>query len=192
VADRIIGVALIGIASLVAGCGSLTGPDPRTPTLSDEDQIRRVIALVTEGGFDFDAVAPLTCAKYRDQVGVLSEDDVPPMNALPLDVFSSMPPATLEERLGAEYAGASDESVHALVEALLSRDEAAYSVAMADVMAQTVKLRLDEVDNIAIDGDTATADATVVGSTGGKTSYTDTGEVTLVKEDGLWRDCTPQ
>jgi hypothetical protein len=191
-AVRITCVALVGLASLLAGCGSLTGPDPRTPTLSDEDQIRRVIGLVTEAGFDFDTVAPLTCAKYRDQVGVLSEDDVPPMNALPLDLFSSIPPATLEERLGAEYAGASDESVHALVEALLSRDEAAYSVAMADVMAETVKLRADKVENIVIDGDTATADATIVGDTGGKTSYTDVGEVTLVKEDGLWRDCTAQ
>jgi hypothetical protein len=58
-------------------------------------------------------------------------------------------------------------------------------------MAQTVKVRVDKVENLVVDGDTATADVTLVASTGGKMSYTaDASPITLVKEDGRWTDCT--
>ena len=192
---RVIGVAFVGLALLLAGCGAFNAPAPSIPTVSDEDQIRHVIARVSEAhtSSDRDAIAALTCAKYRDQTSALSPDDVPPMNALPLDVFSTMSPEELAERLGVEYTGASAESVRALADALIRRDEAAYTEAMADVMVQTMKVRVDKFENVVVNGDTATADAALVISTGGKMSYTtDVSQFTLVREDGQWKDCTPQ
>jgi hypothetical protein len=167
-----------------------------TPTASDEDRIRDVIDRVAEaqGGADDGDLAAWTCAKYRDDIATgPSLDDVPPMNALPLDVFSTMSPEELAERLGVEYTGASAESVRALADALIRRDEAAYTEAMADVMVQTMKVRVDKLENVVVNGDTATADAALVISTGGKMSYTtDVSQFTLVREDGQWKDCTPQ
>ena len=113
------------------------------------------------------------------------------MNALPLDLFATMSPETLAERLGEEYAGASAESLRALADALIRRDEAAYIEAMAEVMVQTMEVRIDKFENLVVNGDTATADASLVISTGGKMSYTtDVSQFTLVKEDGQWKDCT--
>jgi flavin-binding protein dodecin len=115
------------------------------------------------------------------------------MNTLPLDAFASLPPDKLAESLGDEYTGASPESLRALADALVRRDEAAYKVAMAEVMAQSMKIRVDKVENIVVKGDTATADVTLVIGAGGKVNYTeDPTQVVLVKEDGQWKDCTPQ
>ena len=187
---RSIGVGLIGIVLVVAGC-TRSAPAPK-PTVSEENQILSVIDRVSQGLSDPDTVAKLTCAKYRDNVSGPSADDVPPMTALPLDLFSSMPPDVLVEQLGEEYAGASEASVRALVDALLRRDEPAYKEAMAKVMAETMQIRVDKVENLKITGDTATADVTLVLSTGGTISRTsDAGEIELVKEDGRWMDCTP-
>jgi hypothetical protein len=190
-AIRIIGVALAGTALVLGGCGAVTRPAAApTPTISDEEQIREVIARVSQAhtSSDYDNIAALTCAKYRDQVGAPSPDDVPPMN-----VFSTMSPEELAERLGVEYAGASAESLRVLADALIRRDEAAYTEAMAEVMVQTMKVRVDKLENVVVNGDTATADASLVISTGGKMTYTtDVSQFTLVKEDGRWKDCTPQ
>jgi hypothetical protein len=193
---RIIGVAFVGIALVLAGCGAVTRPAaaPKA-TVSVEDQIGNVIARVSQAhaSSDYDTIAVLTCAKYRDQVGAPSSDNVPRMDALPLDVFSTMSPEELAKRLGVEYAGASPESLRVLADALIRRDEAAYIDAMAEVMVQTMQARIDKLENVVVNGDTASADASIVISTGGKTSYTsDVTQFTLVREDVQWKDCTPQ
>ncbi len=194
---RIIGVAIVGTATLLAGCGSdtVSAPAPTsTSTVSNEDQIRDVIDRVSEAQAtsDVEGVKALTCTKYRDLVSEPEPTDVPPMNVLPLDAFSGMPPEKLADALGAEYAGASDASVRALADALLQRDEATYKVAMAKVMAETMKIRVDKVENLVVNGDTATADVTLDIGTGGKVSYkTNPNRITLVKEDGEWKECTP-
>jgi hypothetical protein len=192
---RIIGVAFVGVALVLGGCGTVTRPAaaPKA-TISNEDQIRTVIARAAQAhaSSDYDNIAALTCAKYYDQVGEPSPDDVPPMNAMPLDILGTMSPETLAQRLGVEYSGASPESLRALADALIHRDEAAYTEAMADVMVQTMRVHIDKFENLAINGDTATADASLVISTGGKTTYTtDISAFELVKEDGRWKDCTP-
>jgi hypothetical protein len=180
---------------VLAGCGAVTRPaaTPK-PTVSDENQIGNVIARVSQAhaSSDYDKIAALTCAKHRDQVGTPSADDVPPMDVLPLAAFATMSPEELAKRLGVEYAGASPESLRVLADALIRRDEAAYIDAMAEVMVQTMQARIDKLEHVVVDGDTATADASLVISTGGKASYTtDVSQFTLVKEDGRWKDCTP-
>lgn len=189
----------VGAAMLLTGCGgsdTVSAPSTPTPTVSDEDQIRDVVKQVAEahGGSDTGDVAELTCEKYRAgaEGEVMSPEDIPPMSALPLDMFSSLSPEKLAEALGQEYVGASPESLQALANALLARDEPAYKKAMADVMTQSMKVNINKVDNIKVDGDTATADVVLDISAGGKMSYTtDPSQITLVKEDGKWKDCTP-
>jgi hypothetical protein len=194
---RIIGVAIVGTTALLAGCGSDTASAPAptpTSTVSNEDQIHDLIDRVStaQGTSDVEGVRALTCTKYRHLVNEPSPTDVPPMNVLPLDAFAGMPPEKLADALGAEYAGASDASVRALADALLQRDEAAYRVAMAKVMAETMKIRVDKVENLVVNGDTATADVTLEIGTGGKVSYTtNPNQITLVKEGGEWKECTP-
>ncbi|HVQ50542.1 MAG TPA: hypothetical protein VMS92_10905 [Mycobacterium sp.] len=192
---RNIGVAFVGLALVLAGCTACTRPAPAPKaTISGEDQIRSVLARVGRAyaASDYDNIAALTCAKYLDQVDQPSPDDVPPMTVLPLEVFSHMSPGTLAERLGEEYAGASADSLRRLADALIRKDEAAYIEAMSDVMAETMEVRIDKFENLAINGDNATADASFVIGTGGKTSYTtDVTEFVLVKENGRWKDCTP-
>jgi hypothetical protein len=193
---RIAGVAVVGVALVLGGCGVVTRP-AATPkaTISEEDQIGNVIARVSQAyaSSDYDNIAALTCAKYLDKVGEPSPNDVPSMDSLPLDAFSTLSPEELAKRLGVEYAGASPESLRVLADALIRKDEAAYIDAMAEVMVQTMRARIDKLENVVVNGDTATADASIVISTGGKTSYTtDTSQFELVKEDGQWKDCTPQ
>jgi hypothetical protein len=196
---RTVAAALIGMTPLLAGCGG-DAAEPAaqaTPTVSDEEQIRQVITEVTQAhvASDMTKVAALTCAKYRDQASSGGEGgsdmmQVPPMNVLPVDALATLGPDQLAENLGKEYVGASPESVRALAEALINRDEAAYTTAMTDVMAQSLKISVDTLENVAVDGDTATADARIVLSMGGKMSYTLTdGQVTLVREDGQWKEC---
>jgi hypothetical protein len=193
---RNIGVAFVGLALLLAGCSACTRPAPAPrATVSDEDQIRSVItrAAQAHAASDYDSIAALTCAKYLRQIGAPSTDDVPPMNALPLEIFSTMSPETLAERLGEEYAGASTDALRRLADALIRGDEAKYTEAMAEVMVETMEVRVDKFENLEIDGDSATADASLVIGTGGKTSYTtDITQFVLVKENGRWKDCSPQ
>jgi hypothetical protein len=135
-AIRIISAALIGTAALLlSGCGAdaaSASPPAPTSTVSGEDQIRDVIARVSEahGTSDFAKIAPLTCAKYREQA-------------------SEPIPAPMQFKLG-------------------------------------------KIENVLVNGDTATADVTLIIDLGGQFTYTaDPSQFTLVKEDGQWKDCTP-
>ena len=186
---RIVAAAVAGFAPLLAGFGTVAQAAPG----SDEDQIRQVIIQVAEAS-DPGVIASLTCAKYLDPQGgsenaAALTDAVPPMSVYPEVVFT-VDPDQLARNLATEYTGASPESLRTLADALHRRDEAAYTTAMADVMAQTLTTRVDKVTDIVVTGDTATADATIVASMGGKMSYTDVAKLSLVREGGQWKDCT--
>ena len=186
---RIVAAAVAGVAPFLAGFGAVAQAAPG----SDEEQIRQVVIQVAETS-DPDVIASLTCAKYRDPLGgsenaVPLTDIVPPMSVYPEVVFT-IDPDQLARNMANEYTGASPESLQALADALHRRDEAAYTTAMADVMTQTLTMRVDKVTDVVVTGDTATADATVVATMGGKMSYTDVAKLSLVREGGQWKDCT--
>ena len=94
-------------------------------------------------------------------------------------------------QLGQEFAGASEQSLQAVADAVIRQDEAAYKPAMLDVVKQTMSVQLVKVDNIVVTGDTATADATLTQRVGDKEPQSRTSPVTLVREGGTWLDCTP-
>ena len=186
---RIVTAAIAGIAPLLAGFGAVAQAAPG----SDEEQIRQVVIQMAETS-DPAVITSLTCAKYLDPLGgsetaVPMTDIVPPMSVYPEVVFT-IDPDQLARNMANEYTGASPESLRALADALHRRDEAAYTTAMADVMTQSLTMRVDKVTDIVVTGDTATADATVVASMGGKMSYTDVAKLSLVREGGQWKDCT--
>jgi hypothetical protein len=192
---RMLGIALIAFASLLAGCGAAEPPAPPSPapTVSDEDQIRDVLNQqgAAFSAWDFDKMTTLTCAKLRDQIPSV-DDLVPPMDMFPVDDAASIGPDKVADILGAQFSGASRESLLGVADAVIRNDQAAYQTAMKDVVKQNYSIRLDKVDNIVVTGDTATADTTVTRTIGSDPPQTDVTKATMVREGGQWKDCTPQ
>ena len=59
------------------------------------------------------------------------------------------------------------------------------------MLKQVVKVSVDKVENIKIDGDKATADITSTQTLGDEKPETKTKENEFVKENGKWLDCEP-
>jgi hypothetical protein len=201
---RIAGVGIAGIALLVAACGGQNGTTAHsgsasapatsatTAAASNEDQIRDVLTKESQAfsAFDFDKVAEFTCAKYRDQAKDAG-GAIPPMSMFPASAASSIGAQAFADQLGAQFGGASRQSLLAVADAVIKQDEPAYKAAMLDVVKQTMSVQLVQVENILVSGNTATADATVTQRVGTKPPDTRTSPANFVLEDGQWKDCTP-
>jgi hypothetical protein len=186
-------VALAAAALTVAGCSSDSEPASARSAVSDDQLVRA--ALIQEGAatsaWDFDSVAGLTCEKYREHARSQWDRLLPPMST-----FDDIEPAVLgADTLGAilkyKIAGSSDVTTSALAQALISEDQAAYAQAMKVVIQQTSSIKLVNVENVKVTGDTATADATITSALAGEPPQTDTRLIQLVREGGRWKDCTP-
>jgi hypothetical protein len=202
---RIAGVATVAIALLLAGCDDKSAPGAAstssaaatsagapTPKASDEDQVRDV--LTQEGAaftdWNFDKVGELTCPQFREQA-MSTDAAVPPMSMFPASDAASLGPQGFADQLGAQFTGASNESLLAVADAVIRQDEPAYKTAMLDVVKQSMSIHLVLVDNIVVKGDTATADVTLTQRLGKQPPDTKTTPATLVRMDGKWLDCTP-
>jgi hypothetical protein len=197
-----VGVAIVGLTALLAGCSEDAAPAPQPTTSSpaatasaaDEQQIRDVMTQVTDAtnAWDGPKVAGLTCAKYRDQASSFS-DVVPPMDifASARDAAAEMGPDQFAQLIGQQFTGATPESLLAVANAVINNDQAAYQTSMFEVMKQVSKFRLDKIDNIVVNGDNATADATISFTIGSEPPQSQQTEVKLAREDGQWKDCTP-
>lgn len=189
---RIVGVAVVAFASLLGGCstdsGPVSSPTPTATVTTDEVHIREVLARVADASWDAAKTAELTCAKYREGRNTSPEGLVPPM-----EVLRPEPPIDANrfaQTLAEQFTGASTEATRAVADAVIANDQQAYRAAMTEVVKQSTKVRLDKADNIVVDGDTATADVSLTLTIGNR-SQTATRNVTLVREDGKWKDCTP-
>jgi hypothetical protein len=179
---------------LFAGCGSDSAPPPApaAPKVSDEDQIR---GLLTKEGeafstWDIDAVAGLTCKQYREESASLDEM-VPPMDMFPAEESAAIGPDNFAALLGQQFTGATPESLRAVADAVIRQDQPAYQSAMLEVMKQVYTIRLEKVENIVVDGDSATAETTISQGMGTEPAQSEVTTVKLVREDGEWKDCTP-
>jgi hypothetical protein len=201
--NRGAGVGITAIALLVAACGAHPGGQAGAPhstaattattvAQSAEDQIRDVLTRESQAfsAFDFDAVAGFTCTKYRDQARDAA-GAIPPMSTFPAAAAAAMGAQAFADQLGAQFGGASRQSLLAVADAVIGQDAPAYKTAMLDVVKQTMTSQLVTVDNIVVTGDTATAEATVTQRTGDKPPDTRTSPADFVLEDGQWKDCTP-
>jgi len=201
---RIAGAAMVTIA-LLAGCGDKSAPTAAstssaaptsaaapTPKASDEDQIREV--LTQEGAaftdWNFAKVGEFTCPQFREQA-MSTDAAIPPMSMFPASAATSLGPQGFADQLGAQFAGASNDSLLAVSNAVIRQDEPAYKTAMLDVVKQSMSIHLVLVDNIVVKGDTATADVTLTQRLGKQPPDTKTTPATLVRMDGKWLDCTP-
>jgi hypothetical protein len=202
---RIVGVALVGSAVVLAGCSDKSEPAaaPTTsaaqtstaapaPKASDEDQVRDVLTQegVAFSVWNFEKVGELTCPQFRDQA-MSTEGAVPPMSAFPADAAASLGPQGFADQVGAQFAGASNEALLAVANAVIGQDEGAYKAAMLDVVKQSMSIQLTQIDNIVVKGDSATADVTLTQRIGKQPPETRTTPATLARIDGKWFDCTP-
>lgn len=202
---RIVGAALVGTALVISGCSDKgeTPAEPASsaaqtstaapaPKASDEDQVRDV--LTQEGAafavWNFEKVGDLTCPQFREQA-MSTEGAVPPMSAFPAEAAASIGRQGFAEQLGAQFVGASNETLTAVADAVIRQDEGAYKAAMLDVVKQSMSIQLVNVDNIVVKGDSATADVTLTQRVGKQPPETRTTPATLVRMDGKWLDCTP-
>lgn len=198
---RTIWAASAGIAVLLAGCSSDKEAAPSssaspsaTASAADQEEIKSLLNQAGEAANAWDGakMAELTCEKYREQASSFA-DVVPPM-----DVFSSaaeaattMGPEQFATLIGEQFNGASPEALRAVADAVIANDETAYQPAMLEVIKQSMNFKLEKVENIAVDGDTATADTTISYTIGSQPAKSETTEATLIKENGKWMECTP-
>jgi hypothetical protein len=202
---RIVGAAVLGAALVVSGCGDKSEPAATptssvakessaapTPKASDEDQIRDVMTKESAAfsAWDFNTVGQFTCAKYREHAASV-DSAIPPMSMFSAENAASMGVQGFAAQLGQEFAGASQPSLEAVADAIIRNDEAAYKVAMLDVVKQSMSVQFVGLDKIVITGDAASADATMTQRIGNKEPETRTTPVAFVREDGKWLDCTP-
>jgi hypothetical protein len=202
---RIAGIATVAAALLVAGCGDKSAPPAAstssaaatsaaapTAKASDEDQIRDV--LTQEGAaftaWNFDKVGEFTCPQFREKA-TSTDGAIPPMSMFPAAAAASVGPQKFADQIGAQFTGASNESLLAVADAVIRQDEPAYKPAMLEVVKQSMSIHLVLVDNIVVKGDAATADVTLTQRLGQQPPDTKTTPATLVKMDGKWLDCTP-
>ncbi|MHC9292511.1 hypothetical protein ACRCUN_08570 [Mycobacterium sp. LTG2003] len=194
---------LIGLAGMAAfgavGCGSESTPaassaSPSTSVAAvpDEQQIRDLIdeQEAAMAGFDFDRMAELTCEQYRADVLKLPDTMFPPISdAGTPEELAATPPDVLAEALKQQNPTASDATIGELVDALIRYDEPAYKAANLEILRQTTTVTIDKVENVAVTGDTATADLTSTWKAGDAPPATDTQSNRYLKENGQWLDC---
>ncbi|CRZ17209.1 Rv0361 family membrane protein [Mycolicibacterium neworleansense] len=191
---------IVGLAVMtVAACGSESAPAPSSPAAtsaqaaaSDEQQIRDLIdeQEAAMAGFDFDRMAELTCAQYRDAVLAQPDTMFPPISeAGTPEELAAKPADVLTEALKQQYPTASDATIGKLVDALIRYDEPAYKAANLEILRQTTTVTIDKVDNVKVTGDNATADLTVSWKSGDRPPATSTDSNTFLKEGGQWLDC---
>ena len=202
---RIVGAALVGAAIVLAGCSDKDTPPAASTSsaaktsaaappakASDEDQVRDVLTQEGEAfsAWDFAKVGELTCPQYREQA-MSTDAAVPPMSAFPADAAASIGAQGFAEQLGAQFKGASNETLTAVANAVIRQDEPAYRAAMLDVVKQSMSIQLTQIDNIVVKGDNAKADVTLTQRMGEQPPQARTTPASLVRIDGNWLDCTP-
>lgn len=210
---RIITIATAAavVALTLAGCGSDKAAAPESSSsaassssaeastsaaapVDDEQAIRDLVAAQAEAFSkgDWDGLANLTCAKFQEQARDPGANLVPP-----IDTFGTPEQAAtfsvqeLSDQLAQEFGSrVPKETLDRVAQAIVDNDEPAYQSAMLDLMTQSSTLTVEKVDNIKIDGDSATADVTSTRTMGDNPPETRTDNAPFVKENGRWLDCS--
>ncbi len=192
--------AAIAVLAL-AGCGSEdSAPQVATATSTavvatpdDERQIRELIAAqndaIAEG--DWDTLADLTCSKFREQARDPGANLVPPISQFgPREQIVALDPDVVADQLSQQFgSNASPETINQVARAIVGYDEPVYRDGMLELLTQSMTLTVDSVDNVDVDGDSATADVTTTRVMGESPPQTSTDNTPYVREDGQWLDC---
>lgn len=196
---RTVHVTIAALTLALAGCGADTADTgapsvPPAAQADDQRQIRELVEAQAEAFSDGDwkALAELTCAKFRDRAADPAAHLIPPIDTFgSREQVTSLTVSQMSELLAEQFGGAVPaEILDRAARALVAYDEPAYRVAMLDLMTESTTLTVDGVDNIVVDGDSATADVTVTRAMGDSAPQTSTDTTPFVREDGRWLDCT--
>jgi len=171
----------------VTGCSS-----GNSKGSSDEQQIRDLLnqEQSAASALDFDKMVDLTCSKYRDEQRKQVDDLIPPLSQYGTADDLSGTSDQLAAKFKEQFPNVSDDAINALANAIANYDQAAYEKAFKDLLRQTMKLKIDKVENIKVNGDNATADVTSTKSMGNEGPKTETKNIPFVKENGQWKDCS--
>ena len=203
-----VAVALIVACAAVAcqGSGESTHdtPDSRaaeqsaTPVNRDfyDRDIREIYTQLLAALATHDAAQEdrLTCAK--DQGRAQRRVDSYPMSKIdyfgtPRDIARAGVPAATA-RLAPILAPASREAVQALVEAIISNDQLRYATAIQRVRREATTITIDRLDIVEIGAQTAKVDGAITMRGFAQPSQVIEASNTAVRENGVWKDCTPQ
>lgn len=179
-----------------ASSTSSSAPASTTVAAADDEQQIRDLVQAQADAFsegDWDALAEMTCAQYREQMSDPGQTLVPPITQFGTkEQAAAVDPVKLSEQLRQEFgSNVSQETSDRVAQAILAYDEPAYQAAMLDLMVESSTMTVDKVENIVITGDTATADVTMSQAMGDQAPETRTEPTPYVREDGVWLDCTP-
>jgi hypothetical protein len=162
--------------------------------VDDHQAIREVVQAQADAfsDGDWDAMAQLTCAKYREQAKNPAAFLVPPLDRFGTrQEVASMEVAQVSEVLAQQFGGgATPATLDRIAQAIVAYDEAAYRAAMLDLLTESATLIIENVENIQVTGDTATADVTLTRVMGDAPPRTTTEPSPFVREDGRWLECS--
>ncbi|MUM19874.1 hypothetical protein FZI91_04535 [Mycobacterium sp. CBMA271] len=195
-------VVTAALATALSGCTvyqTLTKPS-ETPAAtvtstqaSDQDQIRQVSAELGKalGSLDLDAGNALTCPRYQVSSRTADEKLVPSINSWKGAEQALMygDTSTLSSNVAQRFPSAGSGERAALVKAIVSRDQFAYTATVLQVIRESTTVEKFAIDNIKIIGDSAIGDITATYSLGGAATQTQTKPNQFRKEDGKWAWC---
>lgn len=195
---------LAAIAFTAAACAPAHTQPPSSPSVTtsvqasagptDEDRILELLKQeeAALAAWDFERAIELKCAKYREDARAELEAAIPPIAQFGTpDDLAAKAPANLVAVLKTKLPNASDPSLDRLANALIRYDEPAYRDAMLQLLRETVRVTVDRVENIAVNGDSATADVTLTTISPTQPPETATEPNVFVRENGQWKDCEP-
>ncbi len=180
-----------------SSAGTSTSTEAATSAVAavdDEQQIRDLVAAQMEAfsAGDWDALAELTCSEYREQARDPGAFMVPPIDPFGTrQQIATLSVPQVSERLAEQFGGGvPPATLDRVSQAIVDYDEPAYRAAMLDAVSESTSVTVDQVENIEITGDNATAVITSTRVMGDDAPQTNTGATPYVREDGVWLDCT--
>jgi hypothetical protein len=170
-ANRVIAVVVIAAGSLVFGFGTAEPAAQAQPVVTDEEQIRDVLTRQAEASaaWDLATAAELTCTNSVQQITGL-----PATGLFGTDIEATLRTDRVAGDLAEQISGATEELRRAMTG--------------AGAANQTTSVHLTSVDNIAVAGDSATADVTMTVESGSNPPQTQVTQAALLRQNGQW--CT--
>jgi len=176
-ANRATAAVFIAAGSLVVGFGTaqpVAQAQPvvdNQPVITDEEQIRDVLTRQAEASaaLDLATAAELTCTKSVQQVTGL-----PTTGLFGTDIESMLRTDQSATDLVGQISGATEELRRAMTG--------------AGAASQLPSVHLTSVDNIAVAGDSATADVTMTVESGPNPPQAQVAHAALLRQNGQW--CT--
>lgn len=172
---------------------SAEAPTSAAAAVDDEQQIRDLVTAQVEAfsAGDWDTLADMTCSEYREQVRDPGTYMVPPIDTIGTrEQIATLTVPQISQLLGEQF-GTADPSptLDRVSQAIIDYDEPAYRAAMLDALTESMSVTVDNVENIKITDDTATADITTIRVMGDNPPQSRTSVTPYVREDGVWLDC---